>query len=204
MARRNAKNRGEGGTHCGGNRSFQRFFEDLVCISMEQPLFIFCHVSYLIRITFLFVMQVANAKPGEVITEMFAYDKYRSKRHRDPKLPPPQLPVYYGNAEEHIEDYVTLMKEKHPHMDAPLCEETDDDVVLLSGRGLEHGRTKCLNPVIRPCLTTSYSRLKSTLTFDGPPIPPRRQPRRSTSTYDVSFPHSHPLSNFCYCMGMHG
>ena len=184
VARRNAKNRGEGGTHRGGNRSFQRFFEDLVCISMEQVLVIFCHVSYLIRITFLFVMQVAKAKPGEVITEMIAYDKYRSKR-KDPKLTEPQLPEYYGNAGEHIGDYITEMKEKYPHLDFPLEEETDDDVVLLSGHGLEHGRTKCLNPVIRPRLTTSFTRLKSTRSSDSPPIPPRRQSR--TSTHDVSF-----------------
>ena len=143
---------------------------------------------------------MADAAPGEVITEMYAYDLFRAKKGIDLSLPQPQLPVYYGNAEEHISDYCTLMKEKHPEVDFPLYVPTDDEVVLLSGHGLEHGRTKCLNPVIRPRLTTSFTRLKSTLTSDSPPIPPRRQPRRSTSTYDVSFPHSHPLSNFCYCM----
>ena len=47
MANRNAMNRGEGGTHCGGSRSFQRFFAKLVWIYMEQPSFISCHVSLL-------------------------------------------------------------------------------------------------------------------------------------------------------------
>ena len=186
VAERNAKNRGEGGTHRGGSRNFQRFFDDLVCISMEQPLLvIFCHVSYLVGITFLFVMQVANAKPGEVITEMMAYDLYRSKK-KDPKKKDPQPTVYYGNAGAHIQDYITEMKEKYPEVDFPLEQETDDDVVLLAGHGLAHGRTKCLNPVIRPRLTTSFTRLKSTRSADSPPLPPRDRQRR-TSTHDVSF-----------------
>ena len=142
---------------------------------------------------------MADAEPGEEITEMYAYDQFRLKA-RDLSLPQPQIPVYYGNAEEHIGNYCTMMKEMHPEVDFPLFEETDDEVVLLSGHGLEHGRTKCLNTVVRPRLTTSFTRLKSTLTEDSHPIPPRSQPRGSTSTSDVSFPHSHPFSNFCYCM----
>ena len=80
VARRNTENRGDGGTHYARNRSFERFIGKLVCIYMEQPSFISRHVSYLIRITFLFVMQVAEAPPGEEITEMYAYDKMRLKK----------------------------------------------------------------------------------------------------------------------------
>ena len=130
-------------------------------------------------------MQVADAAPGEEITEMYAYDQFRLKA-RDLSLPQPQLPVYYGNAEEHIGNYCTMMKEKYPEVDFPLEQETDDDVVLLAGHGLAHGRTKCLNPVIRPRLTTSFTRLKSTRSADSPPLPPRDRQRR-TSTHDVSF-----------------
>ena len=41
VAMRNADNRGDGGTHCGGNRSFERFMAKLVCIYMEQTLIYF-------------------------------------------------------------------------------------------------------------------------------------------------------------------
>ena len=32
VSRRNAENRGDGGTHCAGNRSYDRFKEKMVCI----------------------------------------------------------------------------------------------------------------------------------------------------------------------------
>ena len=198
MAMRNADNRGDGGTHCGGNRSFERFMAKLVCIYMEQPSFISCHVSYL-TITFLFVMQVAEAQPGEEITEMYAYDKFRLK-NPDLSLPQLQLPVYFGHAQEDIRNYCNMVQEKYPEVEDARYVETDDESLLLSGHGLPHGRLRCLNTVAKPRLTTSFTRLKSTLTADSPPIPPRRQPRGSTSTSDVSFPHSHPFSNFCSCM----
>jgi hypothetical protein len=131
-------------------------------------------------------MQLANAKPGEVITEMQAYDLYRSKK-KDPKKKDPQPTEYYGNAGVHIQDYITEFKEKYPEVDYPLEQETDDDVVLLAGHGLAHGRTKCLNPVVRPRLTTSFTRLKSTRSADSPPLPPRDR-RRCTNDVSLLFP----------------
>ena len=44
VARRNAENRGDGGTHCAGNLSFGRYKGKMVCISMERPAFISRHV----------------------------------------------------------------------------------------------------------------------------------------------------------------
>ena len=42
VARRNAANRGDGGTHCAGNRSYTRYKEKIVCIYIDA--FIFRHV----------------------------------------------------------------------------------------------------------------------------------------------------------------
>ena len=44
VARRKAENRGGGGTHCTGKRSFERFKGKMVCIYMELPAFISPHV----------------------------------------------------------------------------------------------------------------------------------------------------------------
>lgn len=42
VARRNSENRGDGGTHCAGNRSYQRFKGKLVCVYIDS--FVFRHV----------------------------------------------------------------------------------------------------------------------------------------------------------------
>ena len=42
VARRNAENRGDDGTHCAGNRIFYRFKGKMVCIYIDA--FIFSHV----------------------------------------------------------------------------------------------------------------------------------------------------------------
>ena len=44
VAKRNAINRGDGGTHCAGSRNFERFKAKLVCIYMERPAFNSRHV----------------------------------------------------------------------------------------------------------------------------------------------------------------
>jgi hypothetical protein len=49
--------------------------------------------------------------------------------------------------------------------DAPV----DPDSLLLAGRGLPHGCLRLLNKQVKPTLTTSYTRLKSTLSKDAPP-----------------------------------
>ena len=125
------------------------------------------------------------------------------KEARDLSLPQPQLPMYYGDAGEKMEKYYEKYRERHPHVDFPKYEETDEESLLLSGGGLPHGRLPCLNAKVMPTLSTSYTRLKASLPKDSPLIPPPRQTRASTyrdPMNDVSFPHSHPLSNFCYYM----
>ena len=152
---------------------------------------------YLIHITFLFAMQEAEALPGEHIHDVMVYEKMRMKK---PNLsePQPSLPMYFGTAQEDIQNYCDMVKSRHPEVDDPKNVETDEESLVLSGHGLQHGRLKVLNKKVKHTLTTSFTRLKASLTGDSLPIPPRRQPRRST--YDVSFPHFHPLSEFRSCM----
>ena len=124
-------------------------------------------------------------------------------RRRAISGPQPQLPVYYGNAGKNMEKYYKTYRERHPHVNFPKYEETDEESLLLSGGGLPHGRLPCLNAKVKHTLTMSYTRLKASLSKDSTLIPPRRQTRASSSRDpmdDVSFPHSHPLSNFCYYM----
>jgi hypothetical protein len=80
VSMRNSDNQGDGGTHCAGNRSFDHFKGKMVCTYMECITFIFPSCSYFIRITFLFVMQVAEAPPGEEIHDVMVYDMMRRKK----------------------------------------------------------------------------------------------------------------------------
>ena len=128
-------------------------------------------------------MQLAEALPGEVIHDVAAYEKMRLKK---PNLsePQPSLPVFFGTAQEDLQAYCTMVKARHPHVDDPLHAETDEESLLLSGHGLQHGRLTILNKKVKPTLTTSFTRLKATHSTATAPIPPRREPSRSK---DVSF-----------------
>ena len=140
-----------------------------------------------------FVMQVSELKEGEVIHDPLIYEKMRMKRP-DLKKPQPNWPEYYGNAQEGIQDYCDMVKARHPVVDDPLDVEADEESLILSGRGLKHGRLNFMNAVAKHTLSMNYTRLKAVNTSDNP-IPPHRQPRRPT--YDVSFHH---LSYFRSCM----
>ena len=87
-----------------------------------------------------------------------------------------------------------MVKARHPEVEDPLNVENDEESLILSGRGLKHGRLNFMNAAAKHTLSTTYTRLKAVNTSDSP-IPPRRQPRRPT--YDVSFHH---LSYFRSCM----
>ena len=151
--------------------------------------------SYLI--TFLFAMQVAEAQPGEVIHDVAVYEKMRLRKP-DLSQPQPSLKEYFGNAQQDLQEYSTMVKSRHPHVDDPIHAETDEESLVLSSHGLQHGRLKILNKKVKPTLSTSFTRLRATHPADGHPIPPRSQPRRSR--YDVSFPHFHHLYDFRSCM----
>ena len=190
VSRRNMENRGTGGTHCAGNRDYTRYKGKMVCIYMERPSFISRHVSFVIRITLLFAMQVAEAPPGVVLHDAQIYDMMRTKQKPNPALPQPQ---YYGNAKAAKEDYCDMVKSRHPEVDDPLSIPVDEESLVLSGHGRPHGRFPFLNKAVKPTHSTSYTRLKHTLTADSPQ--PRPRPARPPA-YDVSFPHFHPLSGF--------
>lgn len=81
------ENRGTGGTHCAGSRDYTRYKGKKVCIYMERPSFISRHVTFVIRITFLFAMQVAEAAPGVVLHDAQIYDMMRTKQKPNPALP---------------------------------------------------------------------------------------------------------------------
>jgi hypothetical protein len=145
----------------------------------------------------MFAMQVAEAPPGEKIHDIMVYDMMRRKRP-DASAPPDAAPQYYGNAGEHIESYCQIVQSRHPEVDDPRRAETNEESLVLSGHGLQHGHLKVLNTKVKHSLTTSITHLKAVLTPDSAPIPPRDQPRRPK--YDVSFPHFHPLCDFRSCM----
>ena len=142
--------------------------------------------SYLIRITFLFAMQVSERPEGEVITDAMVYDKMRMKRP-DLSQPQPQpYAEYFGNAKEAITEYCRVVQERHPEVADPLEVVTDEEALLLSSRGLGHGRLDFMNAAVKHNLTTTYTRVKSGLTADSTSLPRRPKPRRPT--VDVSIP----------------
>ena len=123
-------------------------------------------------------MYIAETPPGTHITDMMVYDRMRlNKKARDLSLPQPQEAVYFGTANEDIGKYCATLKKRHPEVDRPMETETCQEELLLLGKGLPHGRLCCINNVVKPTLTTSYTRLKAGLPKDSHQIPPRRQPR---------------------------
>ena len=144
--------------------------------------------------TFIFVMQAAEAPEGEVLYDARVYEKMRMKRPDLSQPQPQQYPEYFGNAKAGIEGYCDMVRARHPEVDDPLEVETDQESLLLSSGGLPHGRLDFMNAAVKPSLSTTYTHVKATNTSDTP-LPPRRQPRRPT--YDVSFHH---LSYFRSCM----
>ena len=114
---------------------------------LVNTLIYFSSCSYLIRITFLFAMQVSERSEGEVITDAMVYDKMRMKR---PDLSQPQpYAEYFGNAKEAITEYCRVVQERHPEVADPLEVETDEEALLLSSRGLGHGRLDFMNAAVK-------------------------------------------------------
>ncbi|XP_071684935.1 uncharacterized protein [Lolium perenne] len=192
VSRRNMENRGTGGTHCAGNRDYTRFKGKKVCIYMERPSFISRHVSFVVRLTFLFAMQVAEAPPGVVLHDAQIYDMMRTTQKPNPALP---QPPYYGNAKAAKEDYRDMVKSRHPEVDDPLSIPVDEESLVLSGHGRPHGRFPWMNKAVKPTHSTSYTRLKHTLTADSPQ--PRPRPARPPA-YDPDFEAAFEACNEAY------
>jgi hypothetical protein len=139
-------------------------------------------------------LAMQQADLGVEVTDLTAWQRMKMKKP-DLQQPQPSLPEYYGSAESDLRTYVETVQSLHPEVDDPLVEETDEASLILSGGGMPHGRLRVLSAVTRP--TTSLTRLRATLPAGS--IPPRRQPRRSTSI-DVSLSHFHTLSYIPSCM----
>ncbi|KAK1604137.1 hypothetical protein QYE76_027810 [Lolium multiflorum] len=91
------------------------------------------------------------------------YDMMRTEKP-NPALPQPR---YYGNAKAAKEDYCDMVKSRHPEVDDPLSIPVDG-VVGPVGHGRPHGRFPFLNKAVKPTHSTSYTRLKHTLTAEPP------------------------------------
>ena len=142
-------------------------------------------------------LALQEADIGEPVSDMQAWERMKMKKI-DLSEPQPSLPEYFGSSQEDLLSYCSTVQGFHPEVDDPIHAETDEESLVLSSHGLQHGRLKILNKKVKPTLTTSFTRLRATHPADGHPIPPRSQPRRSR--YDVSFPHFHHLYDFRSCM----
>ena len=124
-----------------------------------------------------------DAERGEVSTHLQSWQKMKEKK-RDLTKPQPQFPEYYGKADKALDSYSTTFQSFHPEVEDPLSQEVDGRAIVLSGHGRPHGRNRLLDRVVRPDMTLTQA--KATLPVGSTLIPPRPEPRRSTST-DVSF-----------------
>nr|XP_051177134.1 uncharacterized protein LOC127291851 [Lolium perenne] len=149
VARRNAENRGDGGTHCGGNLSYERYKGKTR----------------------------AALGPEEEMSDLEIYNKMRLKKP-DLSQPQPSLPEYFGTYAEDVENYCEMVRHRHPEVDDPMSAEVDEESLVLSSGGLSHGRLAMLNKAVKHTLTTTFTRLKAGLTKDSPPLPPRRRARQ--------------------------
>ena len=111
----------------------------------------------------------------------------------DLSQPQPQLPEYFGTAQEDGAKYLEAVVGFNPEVDDPRVVDPDERALVVSGRGLQHGRLRVLDKVTPRTPTLSLTRIKATLTADDPAPPPRRRP--SQPGYNVSFSHFHPLSD---------
>ena len=137
-------------------------------------------------------LAMQEAKLGRPCSKFETWDSMRMKKP-DLSQPQPQLPEYYGTAQEDGAEYLKALVGFNPEVDDPRGADPDERALVVSGRGLQHGRLRVLDRVT-PCTPTlSLTRVKAILTVDDPAIPPPRRP--SQPSYDVSFPHFHPLSD---------
>ena len=124
-----------------------------------------------------------------------SYESWDSMRMMAPDLsqPQPQLPEYFGTAQEDGAKYLEVMVALNPEVEDPRTAEPDERALLVSGGGLAHGRLKVMDKMIPRSPALNLARVKATLGADDPAPPPRRRP--SQPGYNVSFSHFHPFSD---------
>ena len=137
-------------------------------------------------------LAMQEGKLGRPVSDYEAWDSMRMKAP-DLSQPQPQLPEYFGTAQEDGAKYLEAVVGFNPEVDDPRAVDPDERALVVSGGGLQHGRLRVLDKVTPRTPTLSLTRIKATLTADDPAPPPRRRP--SQPGYDVSFSHFHPLSD---------
>ena len=122
-----------------------------------------------------------------------SYESWDSMRMMVPDLsqPQPQLPEYFGTAQEDGAKYLEAMIAFNPELDDPRSAEPNPRALVVSGGGFQHGRLKVMDKMTPRSPNLSLTRIKATLGPDDPAPPPRRRP--SQIGYDVSFSHFHPF-----------
>lgn len=182
ISERNKANRGHEGTHCAGARNHHRFKEKMVCTYMEQPTFF--SVMFLPGMRNISLAMQESITGNQPLTDMETWEKMRMKRP-DLSQPQPSLPEYFGTAKEDKDNYCTAFLDYNPEVDDPMRQETDVRALVVGGHGRENGRFRCLNQVTPRTPELSLTRIKATLTADGPAVPPPRRLPRARA--DVSF-----------------
>ena len=186
LSQRNKANRGSGGTHRAGNLGSERYKAKLVCTYIYFPSRLFLLGTHNISLA------MQEEKLGRPVADFESWDSMRMKKP-DLSQPQPQLPEYFGTAQEDGAKYLEVMVALNPEVEDPRTAEPDERALVVSGGGLQHGRLRVMDKMTPRTPTLSLTRIKATLGADDPAPPPRRRP--SQPGYDVSFSHFHPFSD---------
>jgi len=116
----------------------------------------------------------------------------------DLSQPQPQLPEYFGTAQEDGAKYLEAVVGFNPEVDDPRVVDPDERALVVSGGGLQHGRLRVLDKVTPRTPTLSLTRIKATLTADDPAPPPRRRPFQPG--YDAAFEAAYKAHNDAYLL----
>jgi len=138
-----------------------------------------------------------DSSSGSVSTSLQSWRKMKQKKQDESGPRPLNKPEYYGTAEQDLTSYSVTLKALRPEVEDAESEEVDHRAMVLSGHGRPHGRNRILHNVVEPAM--SFTQAKATLPEGSSIVPPRQQPRRSTST-DVSLSHFHPLTDIRSCI----
>src|SRR3954466_1738512 len=142
--------------------------------------------------TYNISLAMQEGKLGRPVGDFEAWDSMRMKKP-DLSQPQPQLPEYFGTAQEDCARYLEVMVGFNPELEDARTAEPDERALVVSGGGLQHGRQRVMDKMTPRTPTLSLTRIKATLGADDPAPPPRRRP--SQLGYDVSSSHFHPFSD---------
>src|SRR3954470_14535406 len=75
------------------------------------------------------------------------YESWDSMRMKTPDLsqPQPQLPEYFGTAQEDGAKYLEMLVAFNPEVDDPRSADPDERALVVSRGGLQHGRLRVMD-----------------------------------------------------------